>query len=83
MNDNNFLKDYEKDHIISDYIKCRSNVFIMTLWPKSIKLFKKLVNYLKKEGNIYYTKIKLNYNGFFNILYQLYSDIEKKMITPN
>jgi hypothetical protein len=73
------LKSEYKDQIILDYIKCRPLTYIMTMWPKSIKLYKKFINYIKKDGNIYYTKkIKLSYNGFFNILYQLYSDIEKK-----
>jgi hypothetical protein len=76
---NSKINEIYKDQIILDYIKCRPNTYIMTMWPKSIKLFKKFIDFIGKDGNIYYTKkINLNYNGFFNILYQLYSDIEKK-----
>lgn len=67
------------DRIIYEYLKFRSNIFILTCWPLiNSNLLKLLLSELKKYGNIYYIKkINLSYNGAINLLYQLYSDTNR------
>lgn len=74
----NNIENYPKnvaDRIIFEYIRFRKNTHCLTLWPNASGLVDKLVDFLKPNGNIYYIKkIKLNYNGGMNLIYQLYAD---------
>ncbi len=76
----NNIHEYPKnvaDRIIFEYIKFRKNTHCLTLWPNAQDLVDELVDFLKSYGNVYYVKkIKLNYNGGINLIYQLYSDTQ-------
>lgn len=66
------------DRIILEYIKFRKNTYCLTIWPYIKGDISNVVEFLKKYGNVYHTKkIKLNYNGALNLVYQLYSDTKR------
>jgi hypothetical protein len=69
----------DNDEIITQYIKCRPQTTILTIWPlTSDENYNKLLKQLERDGNVYYTKnIQLTYNGARNLIYQLYSDIRR------
>ena len=74
------LKDNKvSDKIISEYIKFRPNTYVITLWPKTLDYkMDELRDILQKHGNIYYIKsFKITYNAAKNLIYQLYSDIQR------
>ena len=85
----NEINEDDKDSIILQYIKCRSNTFSITLWNPALNSLNKFIDILKESGNVYYIKkISLNKNGMRNLLFWYYDDftynerlifIEKKM----
>jgi hypothetical protein len=79
----------DKDSIILQYIKCRKNMFAITLWKPGMSALSNLVTQLEREGEVYYIKtINLTKNGLRNLMFCYYDDftneaaftfIEKKL----
>lgn len=66
----------DRDSIITQYIKCRPNTFIITLWQPAIQYLDKFVELLEQHGNVYYIKtIMFSKKGLKNLLYWFYNDI--------
>ncbi len=66
------------DQIILDYIKCRPESFIITIWPLGINCKDSIVDYLKTKGNVYYVKeIELTYNATRNLMFNMYDEFSK------
>lgn len=66
----------EIDQIILEYIKCRPKCSVLMMRHK--KMNPELLNYLSKNGNIYYIKhIKLSFNATKALIYQIYADTDK------
>jgi endonuclease/exonuclease/phosphatase family metal-dependent hydrolase len=67
--------EYIED-MLFQYIKCRSNTRVITIWP-SIDYnnkSKELLNILRENGNIYYIKdISLDYDAAMCLIFQLYA----------
>ena len=65
------------DKIIHEFVKFRSNIYMLTLWP-NVKQTDKLEDFLKDYGIVYTVKkIKMNYNSALNLVHQLYSDTKR------
>ncbi len=65
----------DKDEIINQYIKCRKNCFIITLWNYGNIVSKEVTDFLEKNGNVYYVKkIKLSDQELYNLMLQLYDE---------
>jgi hypothetical protein len=78
LNDYNLTED-EKDIIMLNYIQSRPSIFIVTLWTVGIKYLDEIVNYLKKNGNVYYYKtIELTYNGIKNLMLMMYDQFSRE-----
>lgn len=62
-----------REFIITQYIKCMPNTFILTLWmPIDINKFIKI---LEKNGNIYYRKtISLTHKALKNLMFWTYDE---------
>lgn len=62
-----------REFIITQYIKCMPNTFILTLWmPVDINKFIKI---LKKNGNVYYRKtISLTHKALKNLMFWTYDE---------
>lgn len=83
------IDQIERDDIMLQYLKCRPNIFIITVWSVGMSKFNELVNYLGTRGNIYYKKIiNLSKNAIRNLMYWMYDEfrtsaklefIEKKL----
>lgn len=66
----------DRDLIMLEYIKCRPNIKIVTVWPKAVNYVNNIINLLDKEGLVYYTKtITLTYEALRNLLHTMYDDI--------
>ena len=83
----------DKDEIMLQYIKCRPNTFVITVWSIGMIKFNELEKFLKTKGNIYYTKIiNLSKNAVRNLMFWMYDEfrissklefIEKKLDYTN
>ena len=86
LNKNQTLNQYElspeeNDLIMLNYISSRPSCFIITLWSIGINYHDDLINYLKKNGNVYRDKvIELTYNGVRNLMMVMYDQfsLEKR-----
>ncbi len=68
----------DRDTIILQYIKCRPNTFILTLWKPAIPSLNKFVELLEEHGIVYYIKTEqFNMNGLRNLMYWFYDDITR------
>ena len=47
-----------KENILIEYIKCRPNIFIITIWNPVVAIIDEIAKYLEKNGNVYYIKKK-------------------------
>ena len=47
-----------KENILIEYIKCRPNIFIITIWNPVVEIIDEIAKYLEKNGNVYYIKKK-------------------------
>lgn len=75
LDDLNKIIPLDKDEIILQYIKCRKNSFIITLWNYGEPISKELVEFLEENGNVYYVKkIKLNDKELYNLMLQIYDE---------
>lgn len=81
---------FDLDNIMFNYIKCKPNVFIITVWTLGINIFDDIITFLKTKGNVYYYKIiYLSKNAIRNLMFWFYDDfrissklyfIEKKLL---
>jgi hypothetical protein len=65
------------DLILSEYVKCRPSVFIITLWPIVTKYVSvdDITNLLNQHGNVYCVKtINLSKNGLYNLMFAMYDE---------
>lgn len=61
------------DHIITQFVKCRPNCSILTIWPQNNLNIKNFMEYISEYGNVYYyKKISLSYKEATGLVYQLY-----------
>ena len=78
----NKIHPTDKDEIMLQYIKCRPNVQILTLFDESVN-YKDIIHEIEKDknANIYYVKqMHLTYDEIYNLMDQLnMSDINKKI----
>lgn len=70
----------DRDTMALQYIKCRPNTHVITLWRPGFEEtddgLGKIVEHLEKNGNIYYIKtVQLTGIGMFNLIFWLYDDI--------
>ena len=79
----------DMDLIMLEYVKCKPNVFIITLWPIAENYANDLLKKLNDDGNVYYLKkINLTKNGLRSLMFWMYDEftfseknkfIEKKL----
>ena len=70
------IKEYndDNDEIIMSYIRCKTNIVIITIWEDMVFDIEELS---KEYGNLYYIKkINLNDKAAKNLIYQLYADTQ-------
>ena len=63
------------------YIKCRTDIHIIILYPNALKyndIYDNFINILKSHGDIHYIKnLSTNYTTSYNLIYQLYAHNNK------
>jgi hypothetical protein len=70
----------DRDSIMLQYLKCRKNIYAITLWRPGMAAIDKLVNFLEKNGEVYYIKtINLTKNGLTNLMYSYYDEFSYGM----
>lgn len=70
-----YIEQHDKDSIMLEYVKCRPNAFIITLWKPALKTLDVLTTYLKSNGNVYFTKIiKFDKKGLANLMFWMYDE---------
>ncbi len=75
LDEYNKITPIDKDEIILQYIKCRPKTFIITLWNYINPISNEVIDFLKKNGNIYYVKkINLSFEELGNLMMHLYDD---------
>ena len=68
--------DSDADQIMLEYLKCRPDSLLLTIWYKVTK--PKLLHYLNEIGHVYYLKyIKLSVKAAKALIYQLYADTKQ------
>ena len=77
LNKNNI----DLDEIMLQYIKCKPNCFVITLWPLLYDYSDKLIKYLETYGNVYYYKeIELSDRGMINYICSIYDEFRRNDI---
>ena len=77
INGESKFNQHEKDLMMLEYIKCRENMFVVTLWPILLNAIDLdvILNILKKYGSICYTKkIRISKKGLYNLMHWFYND---------
>ena len=75
LDDLNKIDPIDKDEIMLQYIKCRKNCFMITLWNYGEPISKELIEFLEKKGNVYYVKkLKLDNQELYNLMLQIYDE---------
>jgi hypothetical protein len=65
----------DRDSIITQYIKCRPNTFIITIWKPAIPVLDKFVEFLEKNGSIYYIKTEsMSKKTLRNLMFWMYDE---------
>jgi len=65
----------DRDLIMLQYAKCRKNLFAVTLWRPAMPGLDSLVEFLEKNGEIYYIKtINLSRNALKNLMFAYYDE---------
>jgi hypothetical protein len=71
----------DRDQIILQYLKCRPNTFIITLWKPVVEsltsesALNQIVDYLQKNGNVYYVKTEqFSKKGLRNLMIWMYDE---------
>lgn len=83
------INPIDRDAIMLQYIKCRKDCFMISIWKPAISGLNKFIDYLESVGNIYYVKtISFTKKALRNLLFWMYDDftytarlefIEKKL----
>lgn len=89
LNIYDIIDPVDRDEIMLQFIKCRPNIYVMTIWSIGMDKFDEIVSFLEKKGNIYYKKIlNLSKNAIRNLMFWMYDEfriqnklefIEKKL----
>jgi len=75
LNGNLLIQPHTADLIMLEYIKCRPNTFIITIWKPAIKGVERFIEYLENYGNIYYVKqIVFSKKKLHNLMFWMYDD---------
>ena len=78
LNTSKLLRE-DMDQIMLQYVKCRPNCFVFTLWPLAVPYMDKLIKFLSNHGNVYYRKqINLTFNGVQNLMFNMYGEFTRK-----
>lgn len=65
------------DEIMLQYLKCRHDCFIITVWPIFVDFTEQLIKYLEPQGFIYYVKyIDFEKTGLINYLISVYDEFD-------
>lgn len=73
--DDNDISSQDKDSIITQYIKCKPNSYIITIWKPAYNGIDKFINLLEEHGKILYVKtLSLSKNGLRNLMFWYYDD---------
>jgi hypothetical protein len=65
----------DRDSVMTQYVKCRPNTFIITLWEPAIPALDDLVQMLEKDGNVYYIKtMHMSKISLINLMFLYYDD---------
>ena len=65
----------DRDSIMLQYLKCRKNTVAITLWKPGMTALNKLVDFLEKNGEVYYIKtINLTKKGLQNLMFAYYDE---------
>lgn len=80
LDEANDLLEEDRDTIMLQYLKCRQNIFIITIWNTSLlkaDYLENLLTFLANNGNIYYVKkIKLSKYGLKNLMFMVNDGIK-------
>jgi hypothetical protein len=69
----------DKDNIILQYVKCRKDCFIISLWKPAVIALDEIIKLLEQYGNIYYVKkINLTKKALKNLLFWYYDDFTQE-----
>lgn len=71
------LDVFEKDLIVLEYLKCKQDIFTLTMWPIVLQKLdtNEISKMLEKYGTIVYTKkLTLSKNGLFNLMFWMYDE---------
>lgn len=72
-----YINPADKDLIMLEYVKCRKNIYVVTLWPILLKKMKieKIIKIFEKFGHICYVKtISISKKALFNLLFWMYDE---------
>ena len=79
---NKYITKEKNDTMMNFFIKSQKDISIITVFPKALKQednMKELLNKLKKNGTVHYTKeLTVNFYTMYNIIYHFYSH-ERRM----
>lgn len=65
----------DRDTIMLEYIKCRPNTMILTLWKPAFPGIDEFIKLLEKDGNVYYVKVfNLTESGIRNLMFSYYDE---------
>lgn len=67
----------DRDLIMTEYVKCRPNTYIVTIWPIVTKYIDiaDIFSLLNSHGNVYYAKtLSLSKKGLFNLMFAMYDE---------
>ena len=72
-----FTDPLDKDLIALEYIKCRKNMFVVTVWPIVTKNIseKEIIDILSFHGNVCYVKkLTITKKGLYNLMFWMYDE---------
>lgn len=68
------LSDFVLDAMVLKYIATKSNIYIANVWPSAVGFQSEIIDIISSKGVLgIYKEVKLNENGAFNYLHQIYS----------
>lgn len=63
------------DEIMLEYIKSKPETFVITIWPIAQSIIDKLVEELKKHGNVYYIRtLSVSYRALKHLMFWMYNE---------
>lgn len=72
-----YMDQIDRDAIMLEYLKCRQDMFVITLWPVLVRAIniEQIINILNKFGHIAYTKtLSLTKNALYNLMFWMYDE---------